>query len=80
MFIQQNQQNQQGGKGITQKELLYITDSLKNEEQLAKICVQGAADSYNGPMRQMFSQMAQERLANMEQLLRTMQQPSFGGH
>jgi hypothetical protein len=68
---------QQSNKGISSKELAYITDSLKNEELLVKLCAQGAADCQNPQLKQTLSQLAQERLNNCDQLLRVLQQQSY---
>jgi hypothetical protein len=66
--------NAQWTNHISGKELLYISDSLKNEELIAKMCMQGAVEGQNQQLKQLFSQMAQERLHNFEQLYRTLQQ------
>ncbi|WP_248929493.1 spore coat protein [Paenibacillus hamazuiensis] len=76
MFTQQQQQN----NGITTKELAYITDSLKNEELLAKLCVQGAMEAQTPQLKQTFSQLAQERLHNADQLIRALQMQSGFSH
>ncbi|TBL73069.1 hypothetical protein [Paenibacillus thalictri] len=77
---QQQQQSQQSGKGISSKELAYITDCLKNEELLAKMCLHGAAESQSPAWKQTFAQMAQERLQNSDQLLRALQMNSSFTH
>ncbi|MFB6364696.1 spore coat protein [Paenibacillus elgii] len=61
---------------VSTKELSYITDCLKNEELLAKIAAQGVAESQNPQLKQKLSQIAQDRLQNTDQLLRTLQQQS----
>jgi hypothetical protein len=66
--------NAQWTNTISGKELLYISDSLKNEELIAKMCMQGAVDAQNQQLKQLFGQMAQERLHSFEQLNRTLQQ------
>lgn len=76
MFTQQQQQQQQQGNTVSSKELAYITDCLKNEELLAKLAVQSAADSQSPQLKQTLAQIAQDRLANTDQLLRTLQQQS----
>ncbi|MDF2963340.1 MAG: hypothetical protein K0S39_5075 [Paenibacillus sp.] len=73
MFTQQQQQ-QQGTNTVSSKELAYISDSLKNEELLAKLAVQSAADSGSPQLKQKLVQIAQDRLQNTDQLLRTLQQ------
>ncbi|MBP1157741.1 MULTISPECIES: hypothetical protein [unclassified Paenibacillus] len=67
-------QQQQGMNTVTSKELAYISDGLKNEELIAKIAVQGVAESQTPQLKQKLAQMAQDRLQNADQLLRTLQQ------
>ncbi|KPV58055.1 hypothetical protein QJ48_18735 [Paenibacillus sp. A3] len=69
---------QQGA--VSTKELAYITDSLKNEELLAKIAAQGVAESQNPQLKQKLAQIAQDRLQNTDQLLRTLQQQTQTTH
>ncbi len=69
-----NPMNTQWSNSISGKELSYINDSLKNEDLLAKLCTMGAAESQNAQTRQLFSQLAQDRLQSFEQLFRTLQQ------
>ncbi|OPH54502.1 hypothetical protein BC351_31465 [Paenibacillus ferrarius] len=70
-----NNQNQ-GNQTITGKELSYLSDTLKNEELLAKLCVQGAANSQSQSLKQTLSQLSQERLQNVSILMNTLQQQS----
>lgn len=65
---------------VSTKELSYITDSLKNEELLAKIAAQGVAESQNPQLKQKLAQIAQDRLQNTDQLLRTLQQQTQTTH
>ncbi|MEC0213654.1 hypothetical protein ABEX47_23510 [Paenibacillus ehimensis] len=65
---------------VSTKELAYITDSLKNEELLAKIAAQGVAESQNPQLKQKLAQIAQDRLQNTDQLLRTLQQQTQTTH
>ncbi|MDO3678761.1 hypothetical protein [Paenibacillus ehimensis] len=65
---------------VSTKELAYITDSLKNEELLAKIAAQGVAESQNPQLKQKLAQIAQDRLQNTDQLLRALQQQTQTTH
>lgn len=65
---------------VSTKELAYITDCLKNEELLAKIAAQGVAESQNPHLKQKLAQIAQDRLQNTDQLLRTLQQQTQTTH
>ncbi|MCP3774994.1 hypothetical protein NLX71_17095 [Paenibacillus sp. MZ04-78.2] len=65
---------------VSTKELAYITDSLKNEGLLAKIAAQGVAESQNPQLKQKLAQIAQDRLQNTDQLLRTLQQQTQTTH
>lgn len=65
---------------VSTKELAYITDSVKNEELLAKIAAQGVAESQNPQLKQKLAQIAQDRLQNTDQLLRTLQQQTQTTH
>lgn len=69
-----NQGNQHGNQAISGKELAYITDSLKNEELLTKLCVQGAVECHSQSLKQTLSQLSQERLQNISTLINTLQQ------
>lgn len=71
-----NQLHAQWSGGLSGKELGYINDSLKNEDLIAKLCVQGAVESQNPQLKQLFSQLAQDRLHSFEQLMRNLQQPA----
>jgi hypothetical protein len=66
----------QGNQTISSKELSYITDSLKNEELLTKLCVQGAVECQSPSLKQTMSQLSQERLQNISNLMNTLQQQS----
>jgi hypothetical protein len=66
--------NTQWSNNISGKELSYINDSLKNEDLIAKLCTMGAVESQNPQLKQLFSQLAQERMQSFEHLLRTLQQ------
>lgn len=68
------QQQQQSMNTVSSKELAYISDCLKNEELLAKIAMQGVAESQTPQLKQKLVQVAQERLQNTDHLLRTLQQ------
>ncbi|MDD9271853.1 hypothetical protein ACFPES_32970 [Paenibacillus sp. GCM10023248] len=72
--------NNQGNQTITGKELSYLADTLKNEELLAKLCVQGAANCQSQSLKQTLSQLSQERLQNISTLINTMQQQSGMTH
>ncbi|MED4602177.1 hypothetical protein P9314_15940 [Paenibacillus validus] len=71
---------QQSVNSVSSKELSYISDCLKNEELLAKIAVQGVAESQNQQLKQKLAQIAQDRLQNTDQLLRTLQQHTQMSH
>lgn len=66
----------QGNQNISGKELLYVADTLKNEELLAKLCVQGAVNSQSQSLKQTLSHLSQERLQNISVLINTLQQQS----
>ncbi|WP_261303529.1 hypothetical protein [Paenibacillus andongensis] len=66
----------QGNQQISGKELLYVADTLKNEELLAKLCVQGAVNSQSQSLKQTLSHLSQERLQNINVLINTLQQQS----
>lgn len=70
----------QGNQSISGKELSYLTDTLKNEELLAKLCVQGAVNSQSQSLKQTLAQLSQERLQNISILINTMQQQSGMTH
>lgn len=72
--------NNQGNQTITGKELSYLTDTLKNEELLAKLCVQGAVNSQSQSLQQTLTHLSQERLQNISTLINTMQQQSGMTH
>jgi hypothetical protein len=66
----------QGNQNISGKELSYLADTLKNEELLAKLCVQGAVNSQSQSLKQTLSHLSQERLQNISVLINTLQQQS----
>ncbi|MBD0384121.1 hypothetical protein [Paenibacillus sedimenti] len=66
----------QGNQAISGKELSYITDSLKNEELLTKLCVQGAVECQSPSLKQTLAHLSQERLHNISILMNTLQQQS----
>ncbi len=66
----------QGNQTISGKELSYLSDTLKNEELLAKLCVQGAVNSQSQSLKQTLSHLSQERLQNISILINTLQQQS----
>ncbi len=68
--------NNQGNQNISTKELLYLADTLKNEDLLAKLCVQGAVNSQSQSLKQTLSHLSQERLQNISVLINTLQQQS----
>lgn len=72
--------NNQGNPSITGKELSYLSDTLKNEELLAKLCVQGAMNSQSQSLKHTLAQLSQERLENISTLINTMQQQSGMTH
>jgi hypothetical protein len=75
MYNQQQQQNQQQGMNtVSSKELMYIADSLKNEELLAKLAAQSLPEIQTSQLKQKMAQIAQDRLQNTDQLLQTLQQ------
>ncbi|MDQ1911350.1 hypothetical protein RAC89_12920 [Paenibacillus sp. GD4] len=77
---QQQQQQQQGANAVSSKELAYITDSLKNEDLLAKLALQGVVEAQTPQLKQKFTQIAQDRLQNSDQLLRALQQQTQWTH
>lgn len=68
--------NTQENQSISGKELSYLSDTCKNEELLAKLCVQGAVNSQSQSLKQTLSHMSQERLQNMSILINALQQQS----
>lgn len=58
---------------LTAKELAYISDSLNNEDLLAKLCVQAASECQDRELKQVISNLAFERLGHYEELMRTLQ-------
>ncbi|KIL37835.1 hypothetical protein SD70_30335 [Gordoniibacillus kamchatkensis] len=66
--------------GLTAKELEYLSDSMKNEELLTKLCIQGAGEVQDAQLRQTLTQMAQERLQVFGHLLNTLQQQTTLTH
>lgn len=67
-------------RGMTAKEFEYMSDSIKNEELLTKLCLQGATESQNPQLRQTLAQMAQDRLQTFNQLLNSLQQQTTLTH
>lgn len=80
MFNQQGQQQQQSMNTVSSKELAYITDSLKNEDLLAKLAIHGLSDCQSPQLKQKLEQIAQDRVQNSNQLLRTLQQQTHMTH
>lgn len=68
--------NNQENELISGKELSYLSDTFKNEELLAKLCVQGAVNSQSQSLKHTLSQLSQERLQNMSILINALQQQS----
>lgn len=67
-------------RGLTGKEFEYLSDCMKNEELLTKLCVHGATASQNPQLRQTLTQMSQDRLQTFNQLLNTLQQQTTLTH
>jgi hypothetical protein len=78
MYTQQAQQH--GTNTVSSKELSYITDSLKNEELLAKMAAQAISDCHTPQLKQKMTQIAQDCLQHTDQLLRTLQQHTQLAH
>lgn len=72
--------NNQGNHTITGKELSYLADALKNEDLLAKLCVQGAVNCETPSLAQTLSHLSQERLHSASILINTIQQQSGMTH
>jgi hypothetical protein len=53
---------------ITTKELLYISDSMKNESLLAKLCVHGAVECKEQQLVQVLSQIAETRFSSFARM------------
>ncbi|MFC5448730.1 hypothetical protein [Paenibacillus aestuarii] len=70
----------QGNQSISGKELSYISDCLKNEELLTKLCVQGAVECQSPTLKQTLTHLSQERLQNISTLMNTLQQHSGMTH
>nr|WP_240419903.1 spore coat protein [Paenibacillus periandrae] len=77
---QQNNQQQSGSGKISTKELLYVTDCLKNEDLLAKLAAQAATEAFTPQLKQQFMQIAQDRLNHSDQLLNALQQQTYLTH
>lgn len=71
-----NTQENQGNQQISGKELSYVTDTYKNEELLAKLCIQGAVNSQSQSLKQTLSHLSKERMQNMSILINSLQQQS----
>jgi len=80
MFNQQAQQQQQAMNTVSSKELSYISDSLKNEDMLAKLAVHGLSDCQSPQLKQKLAQIAQDCLQHSDLLLRTLQQQTYPTH
>jgi hypothetical protein len=80
MYNQQQSNQQQGMNPVTSKELMYISDCLKNEELLAKLAVQALSEVQTPQLKQKMAQIAEDRLNNTDQLLRTLQQQTSMTH
>ncbi|HEY0826896.1 MAG TPA: hypothetical protein VGE40_02280 [Bacilli bacterium] len=65
---------------MTTKELSCITDSLKNEQLLTKLCTQAAVECQNPQLKSAMAQLAQERFNNFHQLISTLQQQANYTH
>ncbi|MGG1519861.1 hypothetical protein ABE504_30965 [Paenibacillus oryzisoli] len=61
---------------ISGKELSYLTDTFKNEELMAKLCVQAAVHCQSPSLKHTMTQLAQERLQHMSILTNALQQQS----
>lgn len=65
---------QHQGMRMTTKELNYLSDTMKNEDLLAKLCVQGAVECQNSQLKSVLEQMAEAHMHSYQHLLSTMQQ------
>ncbi len=65
---------------VTSKELNYISDSFKNEDLLAKLCVQGAVECQDPRLKMTLTRMAQERVQNAGELMNILQGQSHITH
>ncbi|MNI23319.1 hypothetical protein D3C73_769040 [compost metagenome] len=72
--------NQSSSQAVSAKEFAYISDSMKNEDLLTKLCVQGAVESQSPSLKQTLAQISQDRLQNYNHLLNTLQQQSSMTH
>lgn len=54
---------------LTAKELSYLTDSMKNETVLTRLCVQTAVQSQAGQLQALMDDMGRGRLELHDQLL-----------
>jgi len=59
---------------LSAKELGYLTDSMKNEDLLAKQCVIAVTHAQNPAVQQVCEQAAQQHLQHYNQLLDVLQQ------
>ncbi|SFL90631.1 Coat F domain-containing protein [Paenibacillus sp. 1_12] len=81
MYTQQQNNQQQSGAGkVSTKELLYVSDCLKNEDLMAKLAAQACSEAHTPQLKQQFSQIAQDRLTYTNQLLNALQQQSQMTH
>jgi hypothetical protein len=81
VYTQQQYNQQQSGAGkISSKELAYVSDSLKNEDLLAKLAAQAASEAQTPQLKQQLAHIAQDRLNHTNELLNALQQQAQMTH
>lgn len=65
---------------ITTKELSYLSDSMKNEDLLTKLCVHGAVESNNQQLASVLSQIAETRFSNISRMQDKLQEKARMAH
>lgn len=80
MFTGQSMPQSANTHNVSSKELAYISDCLKNEELIAKLAAEGAANSSSPHLKQKLAQIARDRLNGAERLLHTLQQQTRTMH
>lgn len=65
---------------ITTKELSYLSDSMKNEDLLTKLCVHGAVESNNQLLAGVLSQIAETRFSHISRMQDKLQEKARMAH
>jgi hypothetical protein len=65
---------------ITTKELSYLSDSMKNEDILTKLCIHGAVECNNQQLAGVLAQIAETRFNSFAQLQDKLQEKARMAH